>query len=231
MSKKLITAVAAATLGAVAFTAPAMAEVSATGGLVSQYVFRGNVLGDAAANGSLDYTNSGFTVGVWAIDDGSASPEAEDGLEVDAYLSYGGDINDDASYSIGLTRYEYTGNGLTNFEQEANLSVSFKGFSLGADIGEGDPNVSGVDAEDYTHISLAWAPSDTYSLMVASFDADDDGAGTYFTRGDYEYAEATAAGTVAELDVSFTVGVSSDDLVGNSDDGYMVLSASKSFDL
>jgi len=224
MSKKLITAVAAATLGAVAFTAPAMAEVSATAGMVSKYVFRGNTLGSSAANGSIDYTNGGFTGGVWAIDDGVVT----DGLEVDFYLSYGGDINDDFSYSVGATRYEYT--YATNFEQEVNLSLSYSKFSLGIDIGQGDPNVSGADAEDYTHISFSWAPNDTYSLLLGSFDADEDGAG-YFGRGDYSYFEASAGGSISDIDVSFTIGISSDDLVGNGDDAYIVLSASKSFDL
>ena len=53
----------AATLASLGVAAPASAELSATGGLVSEYYFRGVGLGDAGAYGSLDYSVAGFTLG------------------------------------------------------------------------------------------------------------------------------------------------------------------------
>jgi hypothetical protein len=226
MSKKLISALAAATLGAVALSTPVMAGTSATAGFVSEYVYRGNGLGDGGANGSINWANdSGLSFGAWAIDD---SFVAGDGMEVDFYGAYSSEESTDGfSWSAGFTRYEYT--YVTNFEQEINLDFGLKAFSLGIDAGQGDSNTAGANAEDYTHASLSWAANDVYTVLVASFDADDDGAG-YFARGDYEYAEVSAVGKVSEFDVGLTLGLSSDDIDNNGDDGYMVISVSKSFD-
>ena len=52
-----------------ASSAVAVAEVSMTVGMVSDYVYRGSSLGDAGAYGSLDFASGGFYAGIWAISD------------------------------------------------------------------------------------------------------------------------------------------------------------------
>ncbi len=219
MSRKLITAVAAATLGAVALSTPAQAEVGATVGWVSDYVYRGVALGESSANVSIDYSNdSGFSAGVWAIDDATAGT----GLEYDIYLSYGQET-DSFSWSVGYTRYEYT--YATNFEHELNLGLGMGSFGLAVDIGQADANVSGVDAVDYRHVALSYALNDIYSLTVGNVDPDTDADDDAWT-----YLEVSAAGEISGLDVALTLGtVEEDDFAGKMS-GYLTLSVSKSFD-
>ncbi len=235
MSKKLIAAAAAATMGLSALSTPALAEVTATAGFVSDYYFRGNNLGDGGANGSIDWANdSGFSAGVWAIDDAAGG---NDGLEYDIYAAYGAET-DSFDWSVGFTRYEYT--YATNFEQEVNLGLGMGDFGLGIDIGQADPNVSGQDATDYRHVALSYAANDVYSITLANADPDTD-----TDDDEYNYIEVSAAGEVNGFDVSMTLGTRSDGDATKAavDDpttpeseaytassGYLVLGISKSFD-
>lgn len=223
MSKKLVSAVVAATLGAAALSTPVMAEVTATAGLVSDYYFRGANLGDGGANASIDWANdSGVSVGAWAIDDQDGG---NDGLEVDLYASYGHDFNDDVSASIGLARYEYTGMR-SNFETEVNLGISFQDYSLAVDVGESDPNdEAGTDATDYLHVAASWS-GEVYGVTVGQGDPDTDA-----DDDEYQYAEVSASGEVSGLDMSISAGKTTNDVLYDTDGGYIVLSASKTFDL
>jgi uncharacterized protein (TIGR02001 family) len=219
MSKRLITAVAAATLGVSALSTPAMAEVSATAGFVSDYYFRGSNLGDGGANGSFDWANdSGFSAGVWAIDDRNGS---NDGLEYDIYGGYAAETDSSFSWSVGLARYEYT--YASNFEQEVNLGLGMGDFGLAVDIGQADSGISGDDATDYNHYAVSWAANDVYGLTLGNMDPDTD-----TDDDDYNYVEVSASGEVSELDVSMTLGTVS--LEGVETSGYLVLSVSKTFD-
>ena len=219
MSKKLTAAIAAATLGVVALATPVSADVGATAGFVSDYYFRGANLGDGGANASIDWVagDSGFSAGIWAIDDQAAG---NDGLEYDIYASYAQET-DSFDWSVGLTRYEYTYG--TNFEQEVNLGLGIGDFGLAADIGSADPNTTGSDTVDYRHIALSWAANDIYALLVGNVDPDTD-----TDDDDYNYVEVSAAGEVSDLDVSMTLGTVS--LENTATSGYMVLRVSKSFD-
>jgi len=226
MSKKLISALAAATLGAAALSTPVMAEVTATAGFVSDYYFRGANLGDGGANGSFDWSNdSGFSAGVWVIDDAAGG---NDGLEYDIYGGYAAET-DSFSWSVGIARYEYT--YATNFEQEINLGLGIGDFGLALDLGQADPNVTGSDAVDYQHVAVSWAVNDVYGLTFGNMDPDTDS-----DADGYTYVEVSASGEVAELDVSMTLGTKSDgddtkaDPAYQDTSGYLVLGVSKSFD-
>lgn len=219
MSKKLISALAAAILGATALSTPVMAETTATAGFLTDYIFRGNPLGEGSANGSIDYAHdSGFSAGVWVVDDGFAGT----GMEFDVYASYGMDM-DGWSWSVGATSYQYTYSTVS--ENEINLGASFGDFSIGADLGnQEDSAVSTVD-NDFQHIHVSYAVNDVYSVLLANMDpntdADDDG---------WMYLEISAAGQISDVDVSITLGaVDEEDLAGNRN-GYLTLSASKTFD-
>jgi uncharacterized protein (TIGR02001 family) len=226
MSKKLITAIAAATLIVGALSTPVSAEVTATAGFVSDYYFRGSNLGDGGANGSIDWSEGGLSAGVWAIDDGMGG---NDGLEYDLYLAYGVEL-DAVDLSIGYTRFEYT--HTSDFEHEVNLGVAAGAFALAVDIGEDDDD-GAADAADYRHVALSWAIDDVYGLTVGNADPDTD-----VDDNEYNYIEASAAGEVSGLDMSMALGTKSSSdadkaaLTTYQDtSGYLVLSASKTFDL
>jgi uncharacterized protein (TIGR02001 family) len=79
----------------------------------------------------LDFAaESGFYVGTWA------SNVAFDGsVEIDVYAGFGGSINDDLGYDIGVLAYMYPddgqdGNPDSNFN-EIYGSLSFKGLTFG----------------------------------------------------------------------------------------------------
>jgi uncharacterized protein (TIGR02001 family) len=89
----------------------ANAEITGTIGAVSDYDFRGVSLSakDPALQGSIDYANdSGFYAGVWGsnIDYG----DFYDGdIEVDLYVGFANQINDELGYDVGLVYYTYPG--------------------------------------------------------------------------------------------------------------------------
>ena len=225
MSKKLITAIAAATLSVSALSTPAIAEVTATAGFVSDYYFRGSNLGDGGANGSIDWANdSGFSAGVWAIDDQTAG---NDGLEYDIYGGYAAET-DSFNWSVGYARYEYT--YTSDFEHEINLGLGMGKFGLALDIGQDDDD-GAADAIDYNHIAVSYAHNDVYGLTLGMGDPDTDS-----DDDEYNYIEVSASGSVSDIDVSMTLGTKSDGDATKAaptyspTSGYLVLSASKSFD-
>ena len=239
MKKLLSASIAAATVATMGVAAPAFAEVSANAGFVSDYYFRGANLGDGGAYGGVDYEQSGFYAGVWAIDD---STGGNDGLEVDYYLGYGME-HGDFSWSLGLSSYQYTYSA--DFENEVNIGLAFGGESwgsIGLDIAVGndeDPengSGAGVDVEQgYVYAALSYS-KDAYSVtygMTSAGDAEVDGTDVDDTDWDSSYLEASAGTEVATMDMGITVGKQIDnnaagEEVDNSD-YYLVLDISKSF--
>ena len=105
----------------------AQADVSANLGFASDYYYRGIFQADSSANGGLDFESGGFYAGTWAAD-------VKDGLEVDGYFGYGGEVGD-FGYSIGYTGYFYTGD-FDDTYQEINLGGSFGLVALDVAVGE-----------------------------------------------------------------------------------------------
>lgn len=202
---------------ALAAAIPAHAELSATGGFVSDYYFRGINLGDGGAYASLDYSNGGFYAGTWWIDDGSAG---NDGLETDFYLGYGMET-EGFSWNLGYNRYEYT--YASSFEHEVDLTLALGGFSFDIIKGQADPGDDG-DAEDYTAFIAGYSAGAVgFTLGNQEFDDVDDSGVTW--------AEVSFSGDIVEgLGATLILGIASDD-ADMQDDGYIVLDVSKSFDL
>ena len=250
MKKLLASSVIAAT-AMVGVSAPAMAGLSANAGLVSDYYYRGLNLGDAAMNAGVDYEQSGFYAGVWAIDDGASSYDHDDdenytgndGMEYDIYFGYGMDFSG-VSVGIGYTNYAYT--YTADYEDEFTLSVGFKGFSLDYSFGEDHNDDSGegslIKDYDYEFVTLSWS-GEVFGVLVGQYEIDEETAterdGLFLisqtVQGEYQYWEVSASGEIAGVDVSATIGEVFAAEYGNEDvrdtDGYMVISASKSFDL
>ncbi len=189
-------------------TATAQAEVSANLGFASDYHYRGIFQASSSVNGGLDFEKNGFYAGTWAAD-------VKDGLEIDGYFGYGGEIGQ-FGYSIGYTGYFYTGD-FDDTYQEINLGGSYGIFALNVAVGEYD-NFGGP-RQDYTYYALTLAKSGFYG-KYAGFSQDFAG----------EYFEAGFSTTVADIDIGIAAIFANKDLLGSSDES-LVLTIGKSFDL
>ena len=191
-----------------AITRVAQADWSANLGFASEYYYRGIFQESTSANGGLDYENGGFYAGTWTADVG-------DGLEVDGYFGYGFDVGD-VSLSVGFTGYYYTGD-FDDTYQEINLGAGFGWLSLDVAVGEYD-NFDGP-TQDYTYYSLTVEKNGFYG-KYGGFTQDFDG----------EYLEVGYGTTIAEIDVSLSLILSNEDLIGENDEA-IVFTLGKSFDL
>jgi len=191
-------------------TCAAHADVSANIGFASDYYYRGIFQAQSSASAGVDYEQGGFFAGTWAAD-------VKDGLEIDGYFGYGGDVGDFA-YSVGYTGYFYTGD-FDDTYQEINLGGSFGLLALDVAIGEYE-NFSGP-TQDYTYYALTLEKDGFYG-KYAGFSQDFSG----------EYFELGYSTTVAEIDLGLTLIFNDKDLSGDGDsDQALVLSIGKSFDI
>lgn len=127
--KKFLTSTAI--LGAAfAFTSTASAgdiSFSASTDYVSEYVFRGVSFANTAVQPGFEASIGGFTAGVWAsVGLGETSILAGD--EIDVYGSYGFNLTDALSASVGFTIFHFPqSGGLFNFDSE-ELGSTFEAF-------------------------------------------------------------------------------------------------------
>ena len=191
-------------------TGTAQADVSANLGFASDYYSRGIFQAESSASGGLDYESGGFFAGTWAAD-------VSDGLEVDGYFGYGGEVGE-FGYSVGYTGYFYTGD-FDDTYQEINLGGSFGLLALDVAVGEYD-NFTGPTL-DYTYYSLTVEKGGFYG-KYAGFSQD-------FTG---DYFEAGYATTVADIDLGVTLLFNDKDLSGDGEsDQALIFTVGKSFDL
>lgn len=111
-------------------TARAEAEISASVTLASDYSFRGvsQTTRDPAIQGGFEVAwDSGFYLGTWAsnVSFGITSQE------LDLYVGYGGDIDDEWSYDVTYIRYEYPSAGSELDYNEVGGSLSWGDFTFG----------------------------------------------------------------------------------------------------
>lgn len=193
-------------------TAAAHAEFSANVGWMSDYYYRGIFQKTSSANGGLDYSNNGFYVGTWAADVG-------DGLEIDGYFGYGGEINE-FTYSAGFTGYYYTGDFDDTYE-EINLSAGYSFLTLDYAVGR-YRNFAGSTL-DYNFYSVTFEYKGLYG-KYAGFSQDFSG----------EYFEAGYGTTVADVDLGLALIVNDEDLNVFSNTGgdeALIFTVGKSFDI
>ena len=177
-------------------------------GVLSEYHFRGIVQNSTAtANGGVDITADGFYGGVWAAD-------VEDGHEIEVYGGYGYEFESGFSLGVGVTKYEYTGDFDTAYD-EINFSAGY-GFlsveyTLGERDGEGDPD------DAYTFLGLT-ASGDNFYATFGTFGGDYDG----------HYTEVGYGASYEGFDFGIAVIASNSALDG---DESVYFSVSKSFSL
>jgi len=219
-------------MAATAYSTVQAVEITANGGAVTQYIFRGVPQSDgkAAAQGGLDLTQSGFYLGTWISQvDTSARTAAGDvpasGLEVDLYGGYGIDIGD-FSLGIGATGYFYT----DDFDEtyvEANFSAGWKFITLDYAIGEYDLSPRKAD---YTFATITLDYAGFYGLWGSwgdEFNGDyfEVGYGNTLTVGDADLFDYTFAIIRSDKDLSFKV-----DSNGNpTQDTFFYAGVTKSF--
>ena len=199
------TSIAAAALLA---TGTASAEITANLGFMSNYVFRGIEQNDSSAMGGLDFEKSGFYLGIWSAD-------VEKGLEIDYYGGYNFSLGE-FDFGVGGTYYDYTDNFDDNYT-EANLSASWRWFTVNADIGQWD---GFGDEQDYQHYAITWE-YEGFHLKAATFEDDFDG----------NYFEGGYSTEFSGFDISATYIYSNDDLVGTEDNSNLMFTISKTFGL
>jgi uncharacterized protein (TIGR02001 family) len=153
--KTLIAAsIAAASMTMVA--APASAELSASAGLASSYLWRGydlsNSTGVPVFYGDISYSVSGFYAGVWA-----SSGDTSFGTEYDLFAGYGMEVGG-VSLDLNFTNYVYPGTGGAVADGEADFGdLTEVIFSVGVGSFNGSfyKQIAGGN-EDYTYLTLAY---------------------------------------------------------------------------
>ncbi|MDH3619816.1 MAG: TorF family putative porin [Gammaproteobacteria bacterium] len=187
----------------------AYADFSANVGYASEYHYRGIFQKNSSASGGLDYEQGGFYAGTWAADVG-------DGLEVDGYFGYAGEIGG-IDLSLGYTGYFYTGD-FDDTYQEINLGTGYGPLSLEVALGEYE-NFDGP-TQDYVYYALTLESEAGFYGKYAGFSEDFDG----------EYLELGYGATVADIDVGVSLIFANDDLVGDDEES-IVFTIGKSFDI
>jgi len=195
---------------ALLFSLNAQAELSANVGWVSDYYYRGLFQHSSSASAGLDYEKNGFYAGTWGADVG-------DGLEVDAYFGWSGEIAD-LSVSGGFTGYYYTGD-FDDTYQELNFSVGYGLLTAEYSVGEYE-NFDGP-TQDYGFYALTLEKDGFYGKF-AGFTQDFDG----------NYLELGFGTSLEAADLSIALIISDDDLTGGTEtDEALVFGISKGFQL
>ncbi len=125
--------VLAAALPLALLSTSAMADLSATVTLVSDYTFNGvsQTMNDPAIQGSLDYAfaDSGMYVGTWAsnVDFGDGTD-----IEWDAYFGNYVEINDALSVDYGIAYYSYHGE---DYSSDGNYFETYAKFGYTNSLG------------------------------------------------------------------------------------------------
>jgi uncharacterized protein (TIGR02001 family) len=189
----------------------AQADWTANVGFASDYYYRGIFQAAASPSVGLDYEQSGFYVGTWAAD-------VDNGLEVDGYFGYGGELQD-FSYNIGYIGYFYTSD-FDDTYHEINLGGSYGIATIDVAIGRYD-NFDGPTL-DYTYYALTLEKNGFYA-KYAGFSQD--ASGSYFEGG--------YGATVADIDLGISLIINDKDLDVRAGDGeeVLVFTIGKSFDI
>lgn len=193
------------------FGTSANAEWSANIGFASDYYFRGMFQGSSSASGGVDFEKNGFFAGTRAAQVGAGRG---DGLEVDGYFGYTGEI-DDVRYTLGYTGYFYTGD-FDDTYQEINLGGGYGRLSV--DVAVGQYEAFEGPTLDYTYYAITLDKEGLYGRF-AGFSRDFGG----------QYVELGYSTTVAEIDLGVAAIFSNDELTGDSNQS-LVFTIGKIFD-
>ena len=208
-------------------------EVSGNLTLASDYVYRGISQTDeqATIQGGFDVAgDSGIYAGVWA-----SNVDFDGSIEIDLYVGYGGSFTEDASYDLGLLRYEYPddaeGDAPESSFNELYANFSFKSFSLG--LAYSSDFFAESDAALYISLDYELSlPSDMAMTLHYGKQSIDDNA--QFGTPDYVDYSVGVSKSFEDIDLSLSwhdTDLSNEDCFGGPDDicaARVVLGLSKS---
>ena len=196
----LASSIAASVIAAGAFAPVANAEVSASVGVASTYLWRGVDLGSGtpAVSGDLNYSAAGFYTGIWG-----SSGDTAAGTEYDLYAGYGISFGSDDMFSVDLSVWNYnypTGPDEIDFgdltEVVLSIGVGPVAFTMYDNIAaDGVPSANGyayytvsggvgafsltvgmhdnATGDDPVHVNLDYAYNDNLTFTLSQFVADE----------------------------------------------------------
>ena len=127
-------------MGALAISTSAMADLSATGTLVSDYTFNGVSQTDngPALQGSFDYSQaSGLYAGTWASN--VDFDDTDTNLEWDFYVGQYLELNDTVSVDAGIAHYTYHGD--SDVSTDYDYSEAYSKFGFASEFGQTELNL------------------------------------------------------------------------------------------
>lgn len=219
--KKILTGLALT----MAITSVQAAEVSGTIGFTNDYRFRGisQTSGDAAVQGSLDVAfDNGVYAGMWGS---NVDWDDDANIEIDYYVGYGNDINDDLSYDVYLAYYTYPGYSEDIDYLELNAGLYYGDFALTYALA--NDYVNSGDAAQYIALDYSYGITEEVSLDLHAGHSFDDAWEGY----GYEDYSIGLSGSAAGLDLSVAYLTNSLDVdeTDNLDDDTVVFSVSRTF--
>lgn len=188
--KPLSASIAAAVLAAASFAPVANAEIAASAGVASMYLWRGIDLGDgsAAVFGDIKYTAGGFYTGVWG-----SSGDSSLGNEYDLFAGYGLELG---GFKVDLSVWNYNYSDLDEARAADGLGPQDDTTGEMSDViltlGYGPVAFTIYDqvaggAEDYEYYTLA-ATFGQFSGKVGFHDYQAEEDGSDMTHVDLSYA-------------------------------------------
>ncbi|WDE12505.1 TorF family putative porin [Thalassomonas haliotis] len=177
-----------ATLTLLGTPAQAVEGLSANVGFTSNYLWRGVSQTDdsAAISGGLDYAaENGFYAGTW-VSNVDFSDDAS--YELDFYLGFGGDINENISYDLGYIYYAYPDSAESDKDNEYDFGeiyagITFSNITLAANYGvHNDDGAGWADKALYISADAEFEVAEglTLNLHLGDYSFDDD-----YDSGDY----------------------------------------------
>lgn len=180
------------------------AEFSGTISFTNDYRFRGisQTAGDAALQGSLDVAfDNGVYAGIWGSNlDFGAGDDAN--LEIDYYVGYGNDINDNLSYDISFNYYTYPGYDAANIDYAELMAGLYYG-DLGLTLAYTDDFANTGESASYVALDYSYAITDEVSLDLHAGHSFGDYWGNV-DIDDYEDYSIGLSGSAAGFDLAAT---------------------------
>lgn len=217
---------------ALATTAQA-AEVSGTVSFTNDYRFRGisQSAGDPAVQGSLDVAfDNGVYAGIWGS---NVDFEDDAKLEIDYYVGYGNDINDDFSYDVSYAFYTYPGYNTDAEYGELTLGLYYG--DLGFSFAYSDDFFNTGESAQYYSADYSVGVTEEVSLdLHAGYSTGDYWDGTTDIN-DFQDYSIGLSGSAVGLDLSAVYLFNSIDSADETDSGAyrndntLLLSVSRTF--
>ncbi len=163
--KNIGQSLAAALIAAGIAVPAAQAEVSASVGVASTYLWRGYDLGSGtpAVSGDLKYSNAGFYTGIWG-----SSGDTAVGTEYDLFAGYGMAFGEEELFSVDLSIWNYNYPTGPSEIDPGDLSEVVLTLGVGPVAFSYYDNVAGGTGYNYYTLSAGF---DQFSILVGMHDS------------------------------------------------------------